>query len=195
MRLDGGFDVVLPAPVFRIGDVADAEHLLDFFPALIGDGDVLVLLINYVVAGQDLGLVGTRIEFFAALQLGNEAVNPEVLVSGFFAGAADDERRAGFVNQDAVNFVHDGEVVAALHAHGEIKLHVVAQVIEAEFVVGAIGDVGSVGRTALIVIQLVHNYADREPKEAVKFAHPFGVALGQVIVHRDHMHAAAAERV
>ena len=37
MRLDGGFDVVLQVPVFGVGDVADAEQLLDLFPALVGD--------------------------------------------------------------------------------------------------------------------------------------------------------------
>ena len=28
---------------------------------------------------------------------------------------ADDERRAGFINQNRVHFVHDGEVMATLH--------------------------------------------------------------------------------
>ena len=56
VRFDGGFDVVLQVPVFRIGDVADAEQLFDFFPAFIGDGDVAVLLVDHEVAGVDLWL-------------------------------------------------------------------------------------------------------------------------------------------
>jgi hypothetical protein len=41
----------------------------------------------------------------------------------------------------------------------------------------------------------VDDAADREPEEAVDLAHPGGVALGQVIVDRDHMHALAGQRV
>ena len=37
--------------------------------------------------------------------------------------------------------------------------------------------------------------ADGEAEEAVDLAHPFAVALGQVVVHRDDMDALARERV
>ena len=40
-------------------------------------------------------------------------------------------------------------VVAALDAVLDVELHVVAQVVEAELVVGAVGDVGGVGVAAL----------------------------------------------
>ena len=39
VRLDRGLDVVLEVPVLGIGNVADAQQLLDFFPALFGDRD------------------------------------------------------------------------------------------------------------------------------------------------------------
>ena len=86
---------------------------------------------------------GAVIDLFALFQLRDDAVDAVVLVGGFFAGAADDERRARFVDQDRVHFVHDAEVVPALHAVVQVELHVVAQVVEAEFVVGAVGDVGA----------------------------------------------------
>ena len=35
----------------------------------------------------------------------------------------------------------------------------------------------------------------RQPEEIVDLAHPFGVALGEVVVHRHHVHAAPGERV
>ena len=41
----------------------------------------------------------------------------------------------------------------------------------------------------------MHDHAHRETEEAVKLAHPFGVALGEIIVDGDDMHAASAERV
>ena len=34
-----------------------------------------------------------------------------------------------------------------------------------------------------------------EPEEAVDLAHPFGVALGEIVVDGDDMHAAAGERI
>ena len=46
--LDGGLDVVLEIPVFGVGDVADAEELFDFFPALVGDGDGAGLFVDDV---------------------------------------------------------------------------------------------------------------------------------------------------
>ncbi len=65
--------------------------------------------------------------------------------------AGNDQRRARFVDEDGVHLVHDGEVVARqcgrapaiLHHVGDAVFHVVAQVVEAEFVVGAVGDVRS----------------------------------------------------
>ena len=60
VRLDGGLDVVLQVPVFRIGDVADAQQALDLFPALVGDGDGAVLLVDDEVAGEDLAVAGPR---------------------------------------------------------------------------------------------------------------------------------------
>ena len=44
------------------------------------------------------------------------------------------------------------ELMAALDAIGQVVLHVVAQIVETEFVVGAVGDVGGVGVAALLVV-------------------------------------------
>jgi hypothetical protein len=59
--------------------------------------------------------------------------------------AADDERRAGLVDEDRVDLVDDGVVERALHVLERRELHVVAQVVEAELVVLAVGDVAPVG--------------------------------------------------
>jgi hypothetical protein len=72
----------------------------------------------------------------------------EVLVGagGLGAGARDDERRSGLVDEDGVHLVDDGVVMPALHAHVGARDHVVAQVVEAELGVRAIGDICGVGR-------------------------------------------------
>ena len=75
------------------------------------------------------------------------------------------------------------------------ELHVVAQVVEAELVVGAVGDVGGVLRAPLLVAEPVHDAADGEAEELVDLAHPFGVAARQIVVDRDDVHALAGQRI
>ncbi len=74
-------------------------------------------------------------------------------------------------------------------------LHVVAEVIEAELVVGRIGDVGSIGLAPLRLVEIGHDHAGGEPQKAIDLAHPFGVARGEIVVHRDDVHALALDRV
>ncbi len=52
----------------------------------------------------------------AARQRRDDAVDLVVEVGGFLGRPGDDQRRAGLVDQDGVDFVDDGEVVPALHA-------------------------------------------------------------------------------
>ena len=111
------------------------------------------------------------------------------------AGPGDDQRGAGLVDQDRVDLVDDGEVVAALHHVLDRVRHVVAQVVEAELVVGAVGDVGGVGGAPLVGGHLRQDHADVQAQEAVHAAHPLAVAFGQVVVDGDDVHALAAERV
>ena len=128
-------------------------------------------------------------------ELGNDFVDAVILVGGFLGRAGNDQRGAGFVDEDRVDFVDDAEVVAALDAVGEVVLHVVAEIVEAELVVGAVGDVGGVGGAALHVVEIVDDDADREAEHLVDGAHPFGVAAGQVVVDGDDVDALARERV
>ncbi len=73
--------------------------------------------------------------------------------------------------------------------------HVVAQVVEAEFVVRAVGDVGAERGLLLLALQARHVDTDAQPEEAIDPAHPLGVAAGEVVVDGDHMHALAEQRV
>jgi len=41
----------------------------------------------------------------------------------------------------------------------------------------------------------MHDGSDRETKKTINAPHPFGVARGEIIVDRNHMHAASRERV
>ena len=83
----------------------------------------------------------------------------------------------------------------ALHHVGHVVGEVVAQVVEAELVVGAVGDVAAVGAQPLVLAEPVDDHARGHAEEGVDAAHPLGVALRQVVVDGDHVHAAAGQRV
>ncbi len=93
------------------------------------------------------------------------------------------------------DFVDDREKVPALDHVLEAVLHVVAQIVEAVFVVGAVGDVAGIGRLALGVIEAVNDHAGGHAEEAVDLAHPAGVAAGEVVVDGDDVDALAGERI
>ena len=107
-----------------------AQPLLELFHAGFGQRHRALLLVDLVV-----GLVERR----------DVAVDGVVEFGAVVERAGDDQRRARLVDQDAVDFVDDGEDVAALDHVLHAVLHVVAQVVEAELVVGAVGDVAVVG--------------------------------------------------
>ena len=96
----------------------DARAAARPWPCRLGQRRRLVLLVDDEVAGRfeaiailalDLSLV-----HFAALQLRDDAIDFVIQVGRLFGRTGDDQRRARFVDQDAVDFVDDREVVAAL---------------------------------------------------------------------------------
>ena len=109
--------------------------------------------------------------------------------SGRLAG--DDERRARLVDQDRVDLVHDRVGVAALDDAVERDRHVVAEVVEAELGVRAVGDVGLVRGLARLEVhvQLGLDVGDRHPEALVDAPVPLGVALGEVVVDGDEVDA------
>ncbi len=124
-----------------------------------------------------------------------DPVDLVVLVGGLFRGAGDDERRPGLVDQDRVHFVHDGVVELALDVLLEVEFHVVAQIIETELVVRAVGHIRAVRRLPFLVGEPMDDDADREAEEAVNLAHPFRVAPRQVVVDGHDVHAFAFEGI
>ena len=118
------------------------DQLLGVLVARVGQVHLARLLVHPVVALAFLGLL--------PLQARHELVDLHVQLGALFGRAGDDQRRARFVDQDRVDFVDDRVGEAALHAVFEPEREVVAQVVEAEFVVGAVGDVAGVGRALLV---------------------------------------------
>jgi hypothetical protein len=156
-----------PTPAFGVG-----EQLLASAMALRGP----LLLGSHHALDQRLHLV-------------------EHFVAALFDRARDDERRAGLVDEHRVHLVHDRVVEPALHAVLGPHRHVVAQVVEAELVVRAVGDVAGVLLAPLGGLHVLLDAAHGEPEELVDLAHPLAVAPGEVVVDRDQVSALAGQRI
>ena len=128
-----------------------------------------MLLVDDVVAGrlEALAILALRVAARdrTGLQPRNDAVDLVIQVGRFFRRAGDDERRAGLVDEDGVDLVDDRVVMPALHVVRQLELHVVAQVVEPELVVGAVRDVAPVGDLPLLVVQVVLDDADVSPRK------------------------------
>ena len=142
---------------------------------------------------------------------GHEAGEREVEVGRLLRLAADDQRRARLVDEDVVDLVDDREAALALDPLVELEDHVVAQVVEPELVVGAVGDVRGVGLGAGDRAQVdealvggrvagledergvVGDHPDADAEEVEDRAHPLRVAPGEVVVDRHDVDAAAGQ--
>ncbi len=179
VRLERLIDVMHHSDVLDVVERAALEHagfsqqLLDALVAGLGQRHLTLLLVEFEILG---------------LEPWNERVDGHVQLGAVLDRAGDDERRACLVDQDRVDLVDDGEGVAALDHLRLAHLHVVAQVVEAQLVVGRIGDVAGVHRLALLVVEAVHDGADGEAEELVDATHPLGVAAGEIVVDGDDMH-------
>ncbi len=203
MRTKRLVDVMLQVRVLEVVQVTAVqvtrEHLLGLRHPALGEVHRLVLLVLDEVAGgferfSIFGL-GVAARHRAGLELGDDAIDLVIEVRRQLRRPRDDERRPRLVDQDAVDLVHDREMMAALHVVRELELHVVAQVVEPEFVIRAVGDVAGVCHLAFGVGEIVLDDADRHAEEAIDLAHPLGVAAGEIVVHGDDVHALAVERV
>ncbi len=93
------------------------------------------------------------------------------------------------------DLVHYRVVERPMHHVLDPEFHVVAQIVEPQLVVGAVGHVGGIGLLPLGIVEAVDDAIDREPEKTVDLAHPFGVAAGQIVIDGDDVNAVAGQRV
>ena len=175
-----GLELVDEVLVDVLVEVVDAERLLDPVDALFGGHDGALRLVDLVVAVALRGLhdrarTGSRAPAASSAR-------PE-MISGV---------RASSMRIESTSSTMANAWPRCTCSSRDTR-HVVAEVVEAELVVRAVGDVGARTPTAwLAVVDLGDDDADLEPEEPVDLAHPLGVALGEVVVHRDEVHALPA---
>ena len=114
--------------------------------ALLGQKHLVRFFVDCKVAGSDDALASTWV-FLTDLagQHGHDLVDSHIEFGVVFSLPADDERCAGFVDQNRIDFVDDGVMHATLHTVFHFVDHVVTQIIKTKFVVSTVGDVSAVG--------------------------------------------------
>jgi hypothetical protein len=181
-RLDGIVEERDQRSVRRLIEVLDTQVVFDLGDARLEHTDSALLLVNLVV---DL--------WFEPLgdlcELGEPPVGLPV------AGARDDQRCACFVDKDRVDLVDNGEESLALHQIALLPGHIVAQVVEAELVVGAVGDVGGVLFTPLLWGLPSQDAAGGRTQGAEDTTHQVALILRQKVVDRDDVHALACDGI
>ncbi|MPN32444.1 hypothetical protein SDC9_179922 [bioreactor metagenome] len=75
----------------------------------------------------------------------DEKIGSVIECCRFFGLSGNDQWCAGFIDQDRIDFIHDRKVQRALHHLIFIDDHIVPQIIEAQFIIGAVGDVAIIG--------------------------------------------------
>ena len=189
-RFQGVVDQVRPVHVPDRVEALDAGQTF-------GAADAFVGQVRRVVFFVDL-----KVDVFH--QLRREAVGGDVLRQVVARRAGDDERRPRFVDENVVDFVDNGVVQAPLRllrVRREIRVgatgvtHVVAQVVEAELVVRAVGNVARVSLLAVGGRHVALNRTDRQTERHIQRPHPLHVAAREVVVDRNDVDALPFERV
>ena len=199
VRLERRLHVARQPEVLRGEDVVDAQPTLEGLDARFGEVHRARALLDGVVR--------------VALQARHQRVEARVKREVILLRAGDDQRRPRLVDQHRVGLVDDRVVAAALHALVGHLHHVVAQVVEAELVVRAVGHVRLVGlaarnsqqllsarllRDALARVDggaLVLDHAQGQAQRVERRPVPLRLASRQVVVDRDQVRALALEGV
>ena len=140
-------------------------------------------------------VIACAVFFFLPRQIGDDLVHRQIQLGATFRLTGNNQRGTRLVDKDGIDLIDNRKAQFALHFFVDLVDHVVAQVIKAEFVVGAVGDIRCVGPLLGVVRHLRQVDPDRQAEEIMDTSHHLRVAAGQVIVYRDDMHALAGQCV
>ena len=184
--------------VARLQKIQTNQGVFDFLVAELGQFNLSILFIHHVItSGLDIWLTKNPRSIVECLffQLGRNLIDRLVQRCVFLGGPGNNQRRTRLINQYRVDFVNDGEKELALKPVLGGKSHIGAQIVEPEFVVGAVNDIGLIG-LHFFCGRLTGLYdPDPQPKRFVYRCHPLRVSLGEVIVYRYHVDTLAGQGV
>ena len=181
VRFQRLLNVVIEFRVVEVGEIGYVKIAFRLRHAVIGE--------HY---GALFFLYG---EIVALAQSPRKRIRLLVQVARFAASARYYERSARLVDENGVHLVDDCEVEFALNLVRLAHDHIVAQKVEAQFVVGAIGYVACVRRALLLVFHAGNDHAHAQSEKTMHLAHPRRVTRGEIVVDGDDVHAFARQRV
>ncbi len=156
----------------------------------LGFGVILVAFGGFDGAlGGVFGDFGGGVGFVELDDFAGDEIRGAIFGGIIVGSAADDEGRSRFVDENGVDFVHNDKLERTLHLLGDAGVHIVAEEVEAEFAVGAVGDVavdrrpGVHGLAAGLHVGL--DVADGEAEVFECGTKPGCVAADEVVVDGD----------
>ena len=125
----------------------------------------------------------------------DQFVDDVVFFDIVFCWSTDDQRCTGFINQNTVHLIDNSKIKPPLNVICQRELHVVTQVVKAEFVICSVRDVTAIVVTATLVTIPMLDQACVHSKESINLPHPVGITTCKVVIWRDHMHAKSGQGV
>ena len=168
------------------------QQLFDFHQAAFGQVDLTRFFIHGEVT---FPLESIGVFFLLTQQVRNDFVDFTVHLGAVFGRAGDDQRGTRFIDQNGVNLIHQRIVQFTLDALFRAERHVVTQVVEAVFVVGAVGDIRVIRFTLGRCRQAGHVNAYCHAEEFEQRTVVFGVALRQIVVDGNNVNALTRQRI
>ena len=165
--------------IFRIIEVFYMQQLFHLCHTRFGRRYGLLLFIDGIV--------------FFFFQLRNEFGDGVVCIGRFLPRTGNNQRCAGFIDQNGVDFIDQAVVQRTLNHLVKRGDHIVTQVVETEFIVRPVGDIGIVRDFSLVEIQIMNDEADGETQEFIYLSHPFAVSFRQIIIDGNDMDALAIQ--
>ena len=167
---------------------------LKLFMALLQQFDLTILLVDREIPFffRFRGLPRRRLP---RLQRTHELVDLAIEGRRIFRRPRDNEGGSGFVDEDRVHLIDNGKEAVALDLILLREGHVIAEVVEAKFVIGAVGDVGEVGRPLFRPILARTHDAHGQAQRLVHRGHPGRIPLREVVVYGHDVNAAPRQRI
>ena len=193
----GLIDMVGKGGVFKVCKVFQSEMLLRLGYASGGKGGVPRLFVNDIVGIEVLILFRLLVNAgnHKLLQPADKIVHLLIELGALVTLTGNDEGGAGLVYQNGVYLVNNGEVMPALNHIALVDGHIVAEIIKAHLVVGAVSNIRVVGLSAPVGGETVDNETNLQSEEAVDLAHPLAVAAGKIVVDGDDVDTLALKSV
>jgi len=143
--------------IVALNQVGLDQNLFQMFHTHFGQADVVAFFIQVVI-------------FFH--QFRDDFIHGHIKLGFIFGGAGNDQWGTGFVHQNTIHLIHNGKGIRPLYHGFRFEFHVIAQIIKAQFIVGGIGNVGTISGLTGFMIHVGHNTANTEAEEIIHFAHP-----------------------